>query len=252
MIYDLEHSTTTGAVTIAVPGAPVGAYEAIPVGTNFFTLQMGFLGETEGPSLTPSQLEGLLQQEADVQATIAQMIQKGDVATLVAPGAGLDPQSQAEIAAALVTYVPQSVPPNSALSGDIPPAGYVPADVQTFYNEIIGGANILPIEQQAIAPNDLPDLLAALANTNDIVNVTIGNNPPPPPPATVDLSLAAINSLLNGDGVGGNQISAFDAYLATFRRKIEVFGNSDTDGRCRQCRTKETTSPGAAGEVVKE
>jgi hypothetical protein len=40
--------------------------------------------------------------------------------------------------------------------------------------------------------------------------------------------------------------------LATFRRKIEVFGNSDTDGRCRQCRTKETTSPGAASEVVKE
>jgi hypothetical protein len=40
--------------------------------------------------------------------------------------------------------------------------------------------------------------------------------------------------------------------LATFRRKIEVFGNSDTDGRCRQCRTKETTSPGAAGEVLRK
>jgi hypothetical protein len=42
------------------------------------------------------------------------------------------------------------------------------------------------------------------------------------------------------------------ASIATFRRKIDVFANSDTDGRCRQCRTKETTSPGAAGEVVKE
>jgi hypothetical protein len=38
----------------------------------------------------------------------------------------------------------------------------------------------------------------------------------------------------------------------TFRRKIDIFANSDTDGHCRQCRTKETTSPGAAGEAVKE
>jgi hypothetical protein len=40
--------------------------------------------------------------------------------------------------------------------------------------------------------------------------------------------------------------------LATFRRKIDVLANSDTDGRCRQYRTKETTSPRTAGGVVRE
>ena len=35
--------------------------------------------------------------------------------------------------------------------------------------------------------------------------------------------------------------------LVTFRRKIDVLANSDTDGRCRQYRTKETTSPRTAG-----
>ena len=40
-----------------------------------------------------------------------------------------------------------------------------------------------------------------------------------------------------------SQIDVLHLRLATFRRKIDVLANNDTDGRCRQCRTKETTSP---------